>query len=316
LDLSIIIVSYRVPDLLDDCLASVYKQTEGIDFEVLVVDNAPGDGSAEIVREKYPQATLLEPDDNLGFAGGNNYAAGRARGRRLLLLNPDTVVLDGAIQKLHAFAESKPSAGIVGGRTVRADRSLEPTCCWADPGLWPLLCKAVGLNVVLKGSRLFDREAMGWWARDDDRRVDIITGCFLMMSKDVWDELGGFDPRFFMYAEEVDLCWRLRRTGREIWFAHEPEIIHLVGASASKATGSRLLAVNKALLQLFRKHQGLAYCAVADVLMVIGILTRAAGLGLVGLLKGGDRRARAANLARAGFAQLGWLFTMRKVTGA
>ncbi len=315
MDLSIIIVSYKVPDLLDNCLASLYAQTEGLEFEVLVVDNAPGDGSAEIVRDKYPQATLLEPDDNLGFAGGNNHAAKVATGKRLLLLNPDTVVLEGAIQKLWEYAKSKPEAGIVGGRTVRQDGSLEPTCCWANPGLWPLLCKATGLNVIAKGSRLFDREAMGWWQRDDDRPVDIITGCFLMIERALWEELEGFDPRFFMYAEEVDLCWRVRNKSKEIWFAHEPEVIHLVGASAGKASGSRLLAVNKAILQLFHKHRGWAYCMLADLLMVCGLLVRAVGLGLLGLAKGGDRKARAADLGKAALVQAGWLLNMEKVAG-
>ncbi|MCK4872282.1 MAG: glycosyltransferase family 2 protein [Phycisphaerales bacterium] len=314
-DLSIIIVSYKVPELLDDCLASIFAQPTDLACEILVVDNAPGDGSAEIVREKYPQVTLLEPDDNLGFAGGNNFAARQATGRRLLLLNPDTIVLDDAIGTLWAFADSKPSAGIVGGRTVRKDGSLEPTCCWADPGLWPLLCKATALNVVMKGSRLFDREAMGWWQRDDDRQVDIITGCFLMIDRSVWDELGGFDPRFFMYAEEVDLCWRVRKTGREIWFAHEPEIVHLVGASASKATGSRLLAVNGALLRLFYKHKGWVYCQIANILMIVGISIRSVGTGCVGLIRGGGRVGRALDLAKAAVAQCAWLFRMRKVAG-
>jgi hypothetical protein len=315
-DLSVIIVSYKVPGLLDDCLASLFAQTQGLEYEVFVVDNAPGDGSAEMVRDKYPQVTLLEPDDNLGFAGGNNHAAKRAAGRRLLLLNPDTVVLDGAIQKLWAFAESKPEAGIVGGRTVRADGSLEPTCCWADPGLWPLLCKATGLNVLAKGSRLFDREAMGWWQRDDDRQVDIITGCFLMIERELWERVGGFDPRFFMYAEEVDLCWRVRNTGKEIWFAHEPEVIHLVGASAGKASGSRTIAVNKAILQLFHKHRGWAYCMLADMLMVCGLTVRSAGLGLMGVLKGGERKQRAADLGKAAAVQASWLLNMERTAGA
>ncbi len=316
MDLSIIIVSYKVPDLLDDCLASVLAQTRELDYEVFVVDNAPGDGSAEMVRHKYPQVMLLEPSDNLGFAGGNNFAAGHASGRRLLLLNPDTVVLDGAIQKLWKFAESKPGAGIVGGRTVRADGSLEPTCCWADPGLWPLFCKATGLNVLAKGSRLFDRESMGWWRRDDDRQVDIVTGCFLMLERALWEKVGGFDPRFFMYAEEVDLCWRVRNLGKEIWFAHEPQIVHLVGASAGKASGSRTIAVNKALLQLFHKHRGWAYCMLADFLMVWGLVVRSAASGACGLLKDGGHRARAAELGKAAAVQAKWLLNMERTAGA
>ena len=321
MDLSIVIVSYKVPELLDNCIASVLAETRDLEYEILIVDNAPGDGSAEMIRGKYtpekcPHLRLLEPDDNLGFAGGNNFAAAQARGKRILLLNPDTVVLNGAIQKLWQFAESKPQAGIVGGRTVKADGSLEPTCCWSDPGIWPLACKAFGLNVLFRGNRIFDRESMGWWLRDDDRQVDIITGCFLMISKELWDEVGGFDPRFFMYAEEVDLCWRVRNKGKEIWFAHEPEIIHLVGASAEKASGSRLLAVNKALLKLFHKHRGWAYCMLADFLMVTGLLIRSSGFFVKGLLKEHNYKQRAKDLAKAAAVQASWMLNMEKLANS
>src|SRR5262249_12144867 len=139
------------------------------EWELIVVDNASTDGSPEAIAARFAGAHVVALADNVGFACGNNVAAERACGKYLLLLNPDTVVLDGAIQKLHAFAESHPKAGIFGGRTVFADGKLNPSSCWARPTPWSALSLAAGLAHFFPGSRVFDRESLGWWARDDVR---------------------------------------------------------------------------------------------------------------------------------------------------
>jgi GT2 family glycosyltransferase len=267
-DVSVCIVSWNIKDLLRDCLNSLKAQAGDVRYETIVVDNASSDGSAEMVQREFPWVKLVDPKANLGFGRANNLAYQHSTGRWVLLLNPDTVVLDRAIEKLVRFADQHPEAGAVGGRTLKKDGvSLERSCCWGSPGLWPLFCKSLGLHIIFKNSAIFNREAMDYWQRDSVREVGVITGCCLMIRREVYEQTGGFDDHFFMYAEETDLCWRIRKTGGRLVFCPEAQIIHLVGESAKKATSNRLFHINRALLKLFRKHYGKAYMLLANLLM-------------------------------------------------
>jgi GT2 family glycosyltransferase len=286
-DVSILIVSWNVKELLRDCLRTLKQNAGDVRYETIVVDNQSHDGSPEMIRSEFPWVKFIEPHANLGFGRGNNLAFEQARGRWTLLLNPDTVVLDRAIEKLVKFADANPQAGAVGGKTLKADLSLERSCVWGSPGMWPMICKSVGLQLIFKNSRLFNREAMDWWPRDTVREVDVITGCFLMIRRDVYEQSGGFDPRFFMYAEEVDLCWRIKKMGWKLMFTPDAQIIHLVGESAAKAKPNRVYHLHLALLKLYRKHYGETYMKMANFLMWMFCATRvplmyaAIDLGLV-----------------------------------
>jgi GT2 family glycosyltransferase len=273
-DVSVCIVSWNVKELLRDCLNSLKANAGDLRYETIVVDNLSADGSAEMVREEFPWVTLVDPKANLGFGRANNLAYKHSTGRWVLLLNPDTVVLDRAIERLVKFADAHPEAAAVGGRTLKRDgKTLERSCCWGSPGLWPLFCKAFGLHIIFRNSAVFNREAMDYWQRDSVREVGVITGCFLMIRRPVYEKTGGFDDHFFMYAEETDLCWRMRRDGK-LMFCPDAQIIHLVGESAKKATSNRLFHINRALLKLFRKHYGTGYMVVANVLMCVFYLVR------------------------------------------
>jgi len=232
-DLSIIIVSYNTREMTLDCLRSVVDQTRDTSYEIILVDNASRDGSAAAVAEAFPQVILLAERVNHGFAGGNNLAVGHARGRHVLLLNPDTVVLDGALDKLMAFARRTPQARIWGGRTLYGDGRLNPTNCWRRMSLGTLLTRTLGLERVFPGSRIFNAEGYGGWARDSEREVDIVTGCLFLIERDFWNELGGFDLSYVMYGEEADLCLRARALGARPRITPEAEIIHYVGASST-----------------------------------------------------------------------------------
>jgi len=269
IDVSVCIVSWNVKELLRDCLNSLKAQAGDVRYETIVVDNASGDGSVEMIRREFPWVTLVDPQANLGFGRANNLAYQHTTGRWVLLLNPDTVVLDRAIEKLVRFADAHPDAAAVGGRTLKKDGvSLERSCCWGSPGMWPLFCKALGLHIIFKNSPLFNREAMDYWQRDSVREVGVITGCCLMIRRGVYEKTGGFDDHFFMYAEETDLCWRMRESGK-LLFCPDAQIIHLVGESAKKATSNRLFHINRALLKLFRKHYGKAYMLLANFWMCV-----------------------------------------------
>ena len=253
-DLSILVISYNTKAMTLECLASVFQETTRTHFEVVVLDNASTDGSVDAIRARHPAVRLIASQDNLGFAQGNNVAAQQARGRYLLLLNPDTVVLEGAIDKLMDFARQKPEARIWGGRTLTADRKLNPSSCWRQMTLWNLFCRAAGLSTVFPHSSIFNTEGYGGWRRDSVRAVDIVTGCFLLITTADWNALGGFDRRFFMYGEEADLCLRAAKSFPcQPLISPEPTIVHYGGASETVRASASIKKL-AAKSELIRRH--------------------------------------------------------------
>jgi GT2 family glycosyltransferase len=250
-EISIIVVSFNTREMTLECLRSVIAETQTTDYELLVVDNASSDGSAAAIAAEFPDLRLIALEENIGFARANNLAAESARGERLLLLNPDTVVLDRALDRLVAFADSRPAARIWGGRTLFADHSLNPGSCWAAMSVWGLFSRAVGLTMLFPHSERFNPEPLGGWQRDSVREVDIVTGCLLLIDRPLWDELGAFDPRFFMYGEEADLCIRAIDRGATPVITPDATIIHYGSASD---TGNKASAVAAARITLIREH--------------------------------------------------------------
>jgi GT2 family glycosyltransferase len=250
-DISIIVVSYNTREMTLACLRSIGEQTRDTTYELIVVDNDSSDGSAAAIAADFPDIRLIHLEENIGFARANNLAAAQARGRQLLLLNPDTVVIDRAIDNLVAFAHSRPDAGIWGGRTLFADRSLNPTSCWGRMTVWNLLCRAVGLTALFPDSERFNSETYGNWQRDSVREVDIVTGCLLLITTELWQRLGGFQPRYFMYGEEADLCLRARAEGAVPLLTPTATIIHYGSASDS---GNKAVSVAAARMTLIREH--------------------------------------------------------------
>lgn len=251
--LSIIIISYNTEQMTLEALRSVAAETT-VSHEVIVLDNASPDGSAAAIAREFPDVVLMAETDNHGFAIGNNIAIReKARGEYVLLLNPDTVVLDGAIDTLMAFAERRPEAMIWGGRTLYGDRSLNPTNCWRQMSLWSLTSQVLGFSSLFRKSALFNPEGYGSWQRDSEREVDIVTGCFLLMKRAFWNQLGGFDATYIMYGEEADLCLRARALGARPRITPEAEIIHYVGASES-VHARKLVRVITAKTTLIRRN--------------------------------------------------------------
>mgnify|MGYP000255753595 CR=1 FL=1 len=229
--ISIIIVSYNTKALTLDCLRSVFDQTEITSFKVHVIDNNSSDGSAEAISKEFPQVHLIKSAVNHGFAKANNLVADTIDSKYILLLNPDTVVLDGAIDTIYQFAEKNEASGIWGGKTLYGDHTLNPNSCFRQMSLWNLFCRALGLSVLGRNTELFNGEEFGGWQRDTERQVDIVSGCFLLISRSLWVHLKGFDERFFMYAEDADLCLRASRIGYNPRVTPLASIIHYGGAS-------------------------------------------------------------------------------------
>jgi N-acetylglucosaminyl-diphospho-decaprenol L-rhamnosyltransferase len=230
-DLSIIIVSYNTRELTLACLKSVYEQTVQCAFEAIVIDNASDDGSVEAVARYFPEVNLIASRENFGFARANNLATQNARGKYILLLNPDTEILNNAIDRIWRFAEEAHGHMIYGGRTVFANSELNPTSCWGSMSLWSLFCNSFGLRKLFPGNSFFNSEGIGNWRRDTIREVGVVTGCFLLITSETWRRLGGFSPHYFMYAEEADLCLRARALGARPTICPDATIIHHGSAS-------------------------------------------------------------------------------------
>jgi GT2 family glycosyltransferase len=273
LDVSIIIVSWNTRDVLHDCLDSVFQQTEGLLFEVIVVDNASTDGSAEMVRIEFPRARLIENSCNKGFAAANNQAIAVAKGRYILLLNSDTIVLDHAIDKVVAFADSRPAAEIVGCRVLNPDGTLQPTCAMF-PSIWNLLLSTTYLYKLFPHNRFLGREEMKWWGGRDVRKVDVVWGCFMLVRREMIEKVGVLDEQFFMYGEETDWCYRSRNAGYKVVFTPCAEIIHLGGQSSKLAAAKMTLLRCSSRLLFFKKHKGHFEYTAACLLIALFFLLR------------------------------------------
>lgn len=249
---SIIVISYNTKQMTLECLASVYEQTK-VPFEIIVVDNASPDGSAEAIAEAFPDVKLIAETTNHGFAPAHVVAMPHATAPWVLLLNPDTLVLNSAIDEVLSFAERTPDAGIWGGRTVYGDHSPNPYSCWRAMTLWNVFCRTTGLTGIFRNSPLFNNEEYAGWDRSTEREVDIVTGCFFLIKRDMWDRLGGFDPDFTMYGEEADLCLRAQKLGARPRITPDATIVHYGGASESVAADRRI-RIYRSKAELVQRH--------------------------------------------------------------
>ena len=292
--LSIIVISYNTREMTLACLASVHAETR-TPFELIVVDNASTDGSAEAIAEAFPDVRLLAESTNHGFAPAHDLAVPLARAPWILLLNPDTVVLDGALDKLLAFAEARPEAGIWGGRTVYGDGELNPSSCWGRMTPWSTFCRMTGLSGLLSRSEVFNSEAMGDWPRDSVREVDIVTGCLFLMRRADWDAMGGFDPVFFMYGEEADLCLRAREAGYRPAVTPEATIVHY-GAASEKVKADKMVRLLRAKISLIDRHFARGTRTLGRWMLQAWPLSRALAFGVAARVRGRpDLRETAAN---------------------
>ncbi|WP_300433512.1 glycosyltransferase family 2 protein [uncultured Thalassolituus sp.] len=252
-ELSIILVSYNTKEHTLKALSSVYEQTEDTNFEVILVDNDSKDGSLEAVQEAFPQVQSYASGGNLGFAGGVHFGVDRSKGDLILLLNPDTLVLDGAIDKLVQFSRERPDAGIWGGVTLNNDLSLNTQHAWARHDLGTLLSSALGLSKIFSKSCLFNKANYGCWNRDTVKEVDILSGCFFLTTRALWNKLGGLDTSFFMYAEEADYCLKAKKLGYQPTVTPDARLIHHGGISHANLAAKEIKLL-RGKVELIKRH--------------------------------------------------------------
>jgi N-acetylglucosaminyl-diphospho-decaprenol L-rhamnosyltransferase len=252
-ELTVIIISYNTAQLTLKAIETLFANTIETKFNCVVFDNASKDNSVAIIRAAYPRVHVIASKENIGFARANNLVARECKTPYLLLLNPDTETQSGAIDALMAFAKFNPHAGIWGGRTTFADGTLNIASCWAVPTVRSLLFRASGLTALLPRSQFISPETYGGWQRDSIRDVDIVVGCFLLVGRPLWQQLGGFRAKYYMYGEDADLCLRARKLGFQPAITPKATIIHHVGASTSRGEEKAIL-VMKSRASLIRDH--------------------------------------------------------------
>lgn len=275
-ELSVIIVSYNTCELTLRAVGSVLDQ-EGTALEVIVVDNASSDGSVKALTKEFPQVRLLAQTQNLGFAQACNLAAGAARGRFFLLLNPDAYPLPGALAAILNFAIRRPDAKIWGGRALHPNGKLNPRSCARRPTLWSVISQSAGLASLIPHSDFFNSEAMPSWDRDEERCVDIVIGHFFLIGRNDWFELDGFDPSYFMYGEDVDLCLRAVDVGARPAITHKAEVVHEEGASQSHI--SRSAQILAARIRYSGRHLPKHHRFIAVWAIRLGVILRLLAYG-------------------------------------
>jgi GT2 family glycosyltransferase len=226
-----------------------------------------------MVRSDFPKVILIENSENRGFAAANNQAMAVAGGRYILLLNSDTIVSDKAIEKTVSFADVNSEAGAIGCRVLNPDGTVQMSC-FMFPSILNMLLSSTYLYKLFPASKFFGREQMTWWDRKDIREVDVVTGCFILVRREAIEQVGTLDERFFMYGEETDWCYRMKKDGWKILFTPVGQIIHFGGQSSAKIPVTMIIQLRLSILKFIKKHHGWPSILFARLLTALFFIVR------------------------------------------
>jgi GT2 family glycosyltransferase len=279
--LSVVIICWNDLRVIRDCLRSIHKGTHTTNCEVIVSDNGSVDDSIEFIRKHYPGVRIVENQQNLGFAKGNNAGIAASRGQYVLILNPDTIIHDGALDKLVEFADRHSEAGAFGCRVLNPDGTYQVSAR-LFPTIGRYWVSALGLS---KLSSLFIYEEYPRWPGDTERPIDWQSGCCVMFRGNLLKRLGGFDEQFFYHFEEVDLCRRVWSSGYPILFSPEAVITHLGGQSVGRFPVRFEIEKHRSRYRYFYKHFGARAARNCRSLSITKIRVRQIGYGLLNMLR-------------------------------
>jgi hypothetical protein len=280
--LSVIIPSYNTLKILRRCLQSVFAQKTDFSFEVIVVDNASCDGSPQMVKKEFPQASVVVNKKNLGFGGAVNKGVERARGKYILILNSDTLILPGVFSKIIKWINNHSQVGVVGCQILNLEKKNQPS-----GGYFPTLLKVFlwmsfldDLPFVWRVVKPYHIENKKFFTQE--RELDWVQGCFLLIPRLVFQKVHGFDESFFMYNEEVDLCFRIKKRGYKVYFTPRVSIIHLGGASFQNPKEGQILGEYQSLVYFFTKYQPFWQVLILRCLLKLGAILRVFVFGIIG----------------------------------
>ncbi len=256
MDISVIIVGWNAKHYLELCLQSLADAPPRRSTEIIVVDNASGDGTAEMIEAKFPNVKLIRSSENLGFSRGNNLGIRQAQGRYIALVNPDVIVFPDCLDNLADFLDQNPRVGNVGPRVFNPDMSMQSTCR-RFPTLWNNFCSASGLATKFMHSKFFAGEHMFYFPHDRTIRVDVLVGCFSMIRREAFDQIGLLDENLFMYGDDVDWCHRAWDAGWEVVFYPGARAIHDRGKITAPYPVRFALAQQKSVLYYWSKHHSI-----------------------------------------------------------
>ncbi|MFZ5916611.1 MAG: glycosyltransferase family 2 protein [Chloroflexota bacterium] len=270
-DLSVVIVSWNVRHLLRECLASVrdsQKTSPQMSIETIVVDNASTDGSAEMVRQDFAQVILIANTDNPGFTGGNNQGIVASRGRYVLLLNPDTRVLDDALARMVAYMEAHPAVGALGPMLLNPDGSVQSSRRRFPTPLTPFLESTVFQSWFPRHRILSE-----YYVLDQDdhttSEVDWVTGACLLARRTAFDQVGLLDQGFFMYSEELDWCHRAKASGWRVIYYPEAQVIHHGGQSSEQVKAFQIIRFNRSKIRYSARYHGVVLAALLRLFLLL-----------------------------------------------
>ncbi len=253
--LSVVILNYKVPLFVEQCLYSVQASMQGIETEVWVVDNNSGDDSLSYLQERFPWVQFIANPNNGGFSQGNNLALKRCSGKYVLLLNPDTVITEETLSYCYSFMETHPSVGVAGVKMINANGRVLPESKRGIPSPWASFCRMTGLYKMAPSSKFFNKYYMGNLSFSQENAIEVLTGAFMFMRKEALDKIGLLDEQFFMYGEDIDLSFRFLKAGYKVYYLPTP-ILHYKG-EAEHAAQNRAKYVESfygAMELFYKKH--------------------------------------------------------------
>jgi GT2 family glycosyltransferase len=274
-ELSVIIVNYNVAYFLEQCLNSCLKAAEHADIEILVIDNNSVDGSEDMMREKFPDIPYIMNKENLGFSKANNQGMKMAKGRYVVLLNPDTVVEELTFRKTIDFMDAQPEAGGLGVRMLDGRGKFLPESKRGLPTPSVAFYKIFGLSAIFPKSKTFGKYHLGYLDEFQTHEVEILSGAFMLMRKSVLDEIGLLDEAFFMYGEDIDLSYRIVLAGYKNYYFPETRIIHYKGESTKKSSVNYVFVFYRAMVIFANKHFSQKNAKLFSVLINLAIYFRA-----------------------------------------
>lgn len=272
-DVSVLIVNYNVKDYLLQCLRSLEAQSPRRSLQIIVVDNASTDGSVDELRPMFPNVTWIALTENLGFGRGNNAGLAHCTGRYTLFLNPDTIVAPDTLDVMVRFLDVNPDVGLAGCKVLNADGTFQVACRRGFPTPWASFCKLFGLQALFPSSPLFAQYNQTYRPVDATYDVDALIGAFMIGPTGVIKNAEGFDPAFFMYGEDLDLCYRIKQAGHRVVYVHSTSIVHFKGESTRRSSMNEVRVFYEAMSIFAKKHYGRSRVLIG--LLRLGIVVRA-----------------------------------------
>ncbi|MBN2894085.1 MAG: glycosyltransferase [Bacteroidales bacterium] len=275
MDLSIVIVNYNVKHFLQQCLTSVFNALKTVDAEVWVVDNNSVDGSVQMVRENFPETKLIANKDNVGFSKANNQAIRLSTGKYILLLNPDTIVEESTFAKIVDFMDENPNAGGLGVNMIDGKGNFLPESKRGIPTPMVAFYKMFGLTSIFSKSKRFAKYYMGHLDKNETNKVEILSGAFMLLRKTVLDKIGLLDEDFFMYGEDIDLSYRILKSGFDNYYFADTKIVHYKGESTKKGSLNYVYVFYNAMIIFAKKHFAKSNARLFMFLIKMAIVFRA-----------------------------------------